>query len=286
MTRKNKQTPEKDHQTFAAENKIARQLITKFSQAFISWFPFGSSGFALVSLLLKQEWFITFLVFPLMIISIAWGAFTTSFLKQIQHHAQEIGQESANAFVRWLRAIATALKWQLAGVEDKYLQCQGNACLYYTTEGYQTTFKPLLQDVFVPLELSPNFFRAATGEYVPMVGGYGGEMQGEEGFTIWDVLQRTKTNPTYRNLVILALGGYGKTTLLRHITYTYSQKKLLRGVPKLLPVLLLLRKWQALIVKEKPDLVTLIEKYHLPSLPQGKDLSIPNKGVAKKRDTM
>jgi predicted NACHT family NTPase len=79
-------------------------------------------------------------------------------------------------------------------------------------------------------------------------------------------------------MVIHAWGGYGKTTLLRHITYIYCQKLYNQApykAPKLLPVLLDFRQWQKVIIEEKPDLPTLIEKYHLPYLPGGKDVKLP-----------
>ena len=79
-------------------------------------------------------------------------------------------------------------------------------------------------------------------------------------------------------MVIQAWGGYGKTTLLRHITYIYCQKLYSQApykAPKLLPVLLDFRQWQKVIIEEKPDLPTLIEKYHLLYLPGGKDVKLP-----------
>ena len=78
-------------------------------------------------------------------------------------------------------------------------------------------------------------------------------------------------------MAILAWGGYGKTTLLRHITYTYAKHRHRRyRVPKFLPVLLYLRKWQEAIATEQNlDLPGLIEKHHLPSLPEGAGLQLP-----------
>ena len=65
---------------------------------------------------------------------------------------------------------------------------------------------------------------------------------------------------------------------MRHITYIYCQKLYSQApykAPKLLPVLLDFRQWQKVIIEEKPDLPTLIEKYHLPYLPGGKDVKLP-----------
>ena len=78
-------------------------------------------------------------------------------------------------------------------------------------------------------------------------------------------------------MAILAWGGSGKTTLLRHITYTYTQYRHHRyKVPHFLPVLLPLRKWQETIATEQNlDLPSLIEKHHIPNLPEGTDLRLP-----------
>ena len=247
--------------------------------------PFFSSSIVFLSLLIKQDWFIALVTFPVTIGSAIWAAYSDSLVNRFSEIYKERGAKDADSFMAWVdktdQAIKEAIKWQLAKPEEKYLTCQGNACLYRSTEGTSSIFKPLLKDVFVPLELSGEFFPDSIGELIPNPRGYQWDKklwdkQQKEGLTIWDILKRVPKNPAYRTLAILAWGGYGKTTLLRHITYTYAQKKLQREVPKLLPVLILLRRWQTLIAEEKPDLVTLIEDHHIPSLPQGKDFKRPN----------
>ena len=90
------------------------------------------------------------------------------------------------------------------------------------------------------------------------------------------MLSQTHKVPAYRRLAVLAWGGFGKTTLLRHVTYSYMTKRYKRyKAPKLLPVLLYLRQWQELLANSPPDLPTLIEKHHIPYLPEGKQLKLP-----------
>ena len=99
----------------------------------------------------------------------------------------------------------------------------------------------------------------------------------EKGISIWQIWQQIKEYPAFKSLAITAWGGYGKTTLLEHITYIYTNKKYKEHkVPKLLPVLILLRTRQQTII-ETPnlDLSTLIEKHHIPELPTSEDLQIP-----------
>ncbi len=270
---------------FDGDKKIARKFISQGAETLIRWMPLGGSGSVLLTFFLQQEWLMALLMFPIMIVTVIWAAYSKSVLTRFGEIYAERGKQDVDSLMTWIdridKAIKETIKWQLAGVEDKYLECQGNACIYYTTEGTSSTFKPQLKDVFVPLELSAEFIRDESGENIPNPRGYQWDkqlaklMSQQDALTIWDVLKRVPKNPAYRTLGILAWGGYGKTTLLRHITYTYYQKRLLRGVPKLLPVLLLLRKWQTLIAEEKPDLVTLIEKHHIPSLPQGNNLKRP-----------
>ena len=44
----------------------------------------------------------------------------------------------------------------------------------------------------------------------------------QDTFRIWALLKQVKDYPAYSRLVILAQGGYGKTTLLRHVAYIYA----------------------------------------------------------------
>ncbi len=282
---KETKTPPESKVAIATATKSAQGFVQTAVNALIKFVPIGGSGFAFFSFLLQQQWVLVLITFPATVLAVIWAAYSESVLTRFYKIYKEKGTKDVDSLMAWVekidQAIKETIKWQLSGVEDKYLKCQGDDCLFYSTEGTHSTFKPLLKDVFVPLELSGNFLRDTIGENIPNPRGYKWDkqliqlMNQNDGLTIWDVLKRTKKNPSYRTLAILAWGGYGKTTLLRHITYTYAQKKLQRGVPKLLPVLLLLRKWQTLIVKEKPDLITLIEEHHIPSLPQGKNLKRP-----------
>ncbi|MEM8810844.1 MAG: hypothetical protein AAGF01_32950, partial [Cyanobacteria bacterium P01_G01_bin.38] len=68
----------------------------------------------------------------------------------------------------------------------------------------------------------------------------------QQNLTIWDLLRQVRQANAYSRLAILAQGGYGKTTLLRHIAFTYAtgrdEEPQFQGVPKLVPMLLYLRK--------------------------------------------
>lgn len=273
-----------------AERKIAQKFVSGTTQAFIQWMPLGGSGGLLFSFLLNQEWVNALITFPVTIITVVWSRYTEGFLTQLGAVYQERGKDDANSLMTFLNKLDETMRWQLAGTKNQYLQYQNNDCLHYTTEGVAKTFKPLLKDVFVPLGLSSNFIRGAKGEDLPGLPGFKWDkkiiekLQKDEGLKIWDVLSKGKRNPGYRHLVIQAWGGYGKTTLLRHITYTYTSKtRNIGNTPDLIPVLLYLRQCQSKIMAtadgQRIDLPTLIEEFHIPNLPQGKTLKLPPKWV-------
>ncbi len=266
------------------ERTKARKIVQGFTQALIQWMPLGGSGLALVSFLLQKEWLQSLLMFPVMAVTVVWAAYTEAVLTRLREIAQERGRRDVDSALAWLSEIDRAIRWQLAGTEDKYLQCQGSACREYRTEGFSRgTFVPLLSEVFVPLELSSAFIKVISGEELPMFPGFRPEdaekvrATAQDELRIWDLLARVTSYPVFSRMAILAWGGYGKTTLLRHIAYTYAKHRHRPyKVPKFLPVLLYLRQWQKAIATEKTlDLPRLIEKHHLPNLPGGAELKFP-----------
>ncbi|MGK7880594.1 MAG: GUN4 domain-containing protein [Crocosphaera sp.] len=253
----------------------------------IRYAPFGGSVFALGSFIKDSQWIQAIItVFPTIATTI-WAAYSKAFLDRLTEIYSEEGKKGADAFKRIQDSLSEAIKWQLAATDDKYIKCQGNECVQYTTEGLGNIFRPQLKDVFVSLELSGNFVRNTDGQNLPLFPGFSWEKKlmrqtlSKEGLSIWYLLKKASKNTSYRSLIIQAWGGYGKTTLLRHVTHIYTHKLYQKNAykaPKLLPVLLYLRIWQEVIAKDDaPDLPTLIEKYHIPNLPQGEDLKLPQK---------
>ncbi|WP_299413599.1 GUN4 domain-containing protein [Acaryochloris sp. IP29b_bin.148] len=150
-----------------------------------------------------------------------------------------------------------------------YLQRQANLCEEAITEGFNpdNTAIPLLEEVFVPLDLS--------GAGVMEFGEHrkGNPLATEtaskpDSLDIWRLLGRTRQDRKFKRMVILAKGGMGKTTLLRHIILIYAQEKYRRrGAPKLTPILLRLRNFaQTWKLETLPSLPQLITEIHLPKL--------------------
>ncbi|MGK7931761.1 MAG: GUN4 domain-containing protein [Microcystaceae cyanobacterium] len=280
---------ESSNSSLETQQKDAKKWIQKTAQTLIQWTPLGGSGGITISFLLQHEWFLSLLMFPVMIVTIIWARYTESFLTRLGEVYAERGRKDVDNLMSWQQKVSESLtetiKWQLARTDDNYLKCQASDCQQYKTEGFNT-FKPNLRDVFVPLELSGGFFRRIENQMIPpQLTGFSWQKKlaqqafSKEGLSIWYILRTIQKESINRSFIIQAWGGYGKTTLLRHITYIYShnldQKKPYKA-PKLLPVLLYLRKWQEVMAQENaPDLPTLIEKHHIPSLAKGKQLKLP-----------
>ena len=155
----------------------------------------------------------------------------------------------------------------------KYLERQALLCEEFTVEGFNPdrTAIPLLEDVFVPLDLSGALGSGALGRSLTH-----SDLESEN-LSIWHLLARSRKDRKFRQMTIQAKGGMGKTTLLRHIALIYGQRKHRRyRAPKLIPVLLRLRDWtEELTQKKPPSLPNLITKFHVPSLSKNQPLTPP-----------
>jgi hypothetical protein len=162
----------------------------------------------------------------------------------------------------------------------QYLKQQARLCEEFTAEGFNPdrTAIPLLEEVFVPLDLSGAI---SSGE------GNVGQMRLDaallsEDLQIWDLLARSRHDRQFRQMSIQAKGGMGKTTLLRHVALIYGQGKHKRRAPKLVPILLQLRDWIEPLTREKPpSLPKLITEFHIPSLSKNQPLTAPSQWAEK-----
>jgi hypothetical protein len=151
------------------------------------------------------------------------------------------------------------------GAEDAYLLCQALDCRDYKPEGMgarDRTFVPMLPEVFVPLELDSSSI--LPGLQLPSR--HTGDPFQEQ--RIWDFLAQAKREPAYRQLAIVAWGGFGKTTLLKHLAYTFGMKQQQRfQVPFWVPILLPLRTYRQVLSQETPpSLPDLVMQHHVKQL--------------------
>ncbi|MDX2215359.1 MAG: GUN4 domain-containing protein [Oculatellaceae cyanobacterium bins.114] len=171
--------------------------------------------------------------------------------------------------------------------EGHYLKQQARLCEEFTSEGFNPdrTAIPLLEDVFVPLELQGILASDAfTQSNKPQkVWSQRDAVLYSENLSIWNVLARSKRDRKFRQMSIQAKGGMGKTTLLRHIALIYGQRKQRRyRAPKLVPVLLRLRDWSdSLTQPQPPSLPKLMSEFHVPSLSRNQPLTPPLKWAEK-----
>ncbi|WP_299412153.1 NACHT domain-containing protein [Acaryochloris sp. IP29b_bin.148] len=206
-----------------------------------------------------------------------------SFLKPIHKGTQDRlakAGESAN------KALDHGLA-KVSGVEEQYFRCQAWACRRQKSEGviqHDGIFMPLLEEIYVPLELDanslPSGWRQFTDQFLKK-----SPYDQERGRKIWDLLGKTKREVTFRQIVVLAWGGYGKTTLLKHIAHTYGMNQQGKyGVPRRVPFLLVLRKHRDRLAQEQPPtLPELIKNHHIPDLPDSDKLAnLPDDWVQQK----
>ncbi|NJL47357.1 MAG: NACHT domain-containing protein [Leptolyngbyaceae cyanobacterium SM2_5_2] len=192
-----------------------------------------------------------------------------------QRRLEETGKTINQTIDRTTERVVT----RATGFEDWYLQCQAWDCQSYRPEGvaqYEGIFSPLLEEVFVPLALDLSGTLPGFKPTAQELTAQDCEQLAES--NVWHFLGRAEQTRPFRQLVILAWGGYGKTTLLKHIAYIYgTQQHHRHQVRKRLPVLLVLRKYRDLLAQENPpDLPALITQYHIPSLPkEGRDMLVP-----------
>jgi hypothetical protein len=231
-------------------------LVRKSAQLVTRWSPLGATSFAFASFLLKQEWMTALLLFPVTLVSGVWAAYSKGFIERMNEIYAERAKKDADSLVAWMDSLNEALKWQFSGFEAKYLKLQAKLCVDYETEGFNPdlTATLRLEKVFVELELS-GFLPEAQRTNL-------------DNLDIWQLLRMSRKDPTYRQMVIQAKGGFGKTTLLRHIALIYGQGQYHRHrTPRRIPFLLRLRDLRLQLAQDPlPTLPELITNHYLPNL--------------------
>jgi hypothetical protein len=200
-------------------------------------------------------------------------SYAAKMLQPIHEGNKRRFENTGKAFDKAFDNAANQFITKASGFENRYLECQMYDCQAMRSEGvaqYEGIFAPLLEEVFVPLALG-------TGAIAPGFQFQDGEIDSTTDLSIWRFLARAEKEPTFKQLAILAWGGYGKTTLLKHIAYIYATKKQQQyDVPRRIPVLLAFRKYRELLSQETPpSLPVLVAQHHIPSLPGGADLVVP-----------
>ena len=208
-------------------------------------------------------------------------ALTAPMGKKIKKGAEVMGEGAAELAEDRAQGITD----KVLGVDDRYLKLQKEDCQASVCDGIAQIFTPLLEEIFVPLSMtftdrSSSWERCEQEEAETMAS------LNNKDAVIWQYLKIAEKSSTqgtrYRRMAILAWGGYGKTTLLRHIAYIYSSKQQGRyGVKAKIPMFLALKTYGKLMVNEPSlTLPDLIMKHHVPHLSRG--LTLPEGWAAAK----
>jgi len=203
-------------------------------------------------------------------------SYAAKLLQPIHKGNDERLDRLGNAINDGINRAGDAVVAKVTSVEDRYFDAQAADCELCRTEGVGKIVRiatPMLEDVFVRLSLNLNLGSAGfrnEQRFTQLVKSENSNKEDlETRFTvdIWELLAKSKHDSIYRQIAILAWGGFGKTTLLRHVTYRLCRNKQNQDVRRFVPVLLLLRNYRDLLTQKNPeDLPTLIEKRHLPNL--------------------
>ena len=259
-----------------------RKFVQQSVNALIRWMPLGGSGWLFVSYLLQQEWLLTLVTFPITAVTAVWAAYSQQFIEQLQDIYGQRGRSDANKLVAWMDSADEALKWQFSGFEARYLECQRLDCQEDDPEGMKNEglFTPLLREVFVPLRLSGDTLIQSGFSWQERFierSQADPERGKNDILLIWDLMRDVKRYPQLRQIAVRAWGGYGKTTLLKHVTYAYCTREYKKyRAPKLTPILLYLARCHGQLTKSKAlSLPELLTTYHIPALPKGRSLKLP-----------
>ncbi|MEI6332847.1 MAG: NACHT domain-containing protein, partial [Pseudanabaena sp. ELA645] len=195
--------------------------------------------------------------------------------KGTKKRLEDFGKEAD----RRIDILSEAVVARVLSMEERYFKAQAADCELYKTEGVGKidgrVKGHLLEDVFVRLELNRNQRRAGwSGKNYRS--NRGDNTLEDLTTDIWTLLLKGERDPLYKQIAILAWGGFGKTTLLRHVTYQLGRNKQSSEITRFVPVLLLLRKYRDLLGQEHPkDLSIIIEEHHIPNLITGEELRMP-----------
>ncbi len=198
-------------------------------------------------------------------------------LKKIKKGADQIGEASATAAEKTAQnAIAKA-----TGVDAKYLEAQKLDCQTDRCQGIMQSYVPLLEEIFVDLTLDTGAIAAGWQTLQGQEREQLSHLQSRH-FKIWHLLKQAEQQPLFRQMAIVAWGGFGKTTLLKHIAYIYSSQQQQRyGVSARVPVLLSLGDcWKKCLATQEltgaaAQLGHVIEMYHVARLPGGGEVKLP-----------
>ena len=223
------------------------------------------------------------------ILSVFW-AYIKNFLERLKERLAKKGTEDADHFLEGIELLQKQLKEksskniaieaessQLYDFESKYLEEQKFACYEDRAVGIRQLEGidnyPLLQEIFVPLRLTVNARDAGYNRY-----------ESEEDYKttqIWDLLINSQNRQKLKQIAIHAWGGFGKTTLLKHLAFVYSVRAYEKyKAPKFIPFLIYLAGCYKTLSKDNPpSLPEFLTNDHVNELLKDRELTAPSDWV-------
>ncbi|MEH1954915.1 GUN4 domain-containing protein [Nostoc sp.] len=194
-------------------------------------------------------------------------------MEAIEKKAEEKGEKAGQWVGEQIDTLPAKFRERTSDFQGTYQQTLVDFYRDYKTEGFRIGLPVLdLEDVFVPLKVETE-----TPENIP------GAMVSDqspsktlENQEIWNFLAAIPKEPVYRCMAVIAPPGYGKTTLLKHLTLTYAKND--HGkykAPKFVPVLLYLRDVREQITSQQPPTLPQLITDHLKIQPAFAELNPP-----------
>jgi hypothetical protein len=153
-----------------------RRYVQKAVDALIQWIPLGGSGGAFVHFFLQQEWVMTVITLPVMVVTAVWARYTGNFTARLGEIAGDRGTQDADALAALLDRVDRAIRWRFSGSEGQCLKAQASACRAYVSHSEvplpSGILNPDLDEVYVPLKLSSEFLRNFEGQALPTLPGF------------------------------------------------------------------------------------------------------------------
>ncbi|BAY20238.1 hypothetical protein NIES21_61080 (plasmid) [Anabaenopsis circularis NIES-21] len=250
-------------QSIPVMSKIARRRVMFFSKSLhnLLLLFLVAIGLAITVHFVLNNQFAAAILFLVLTLILTLLLIASKFLIQfITHISQkwDAGQQQlASHLANKIWSEMELICWKLTSqFQAKYYKNLVYTYRTYRTQGLKTpgAFTPDLGKVFVPLRVSSKSpIQMSRGLIQKETSG---------NLKIWDFLAGTNVQPAYRCMVVIAPPGYGKTTLLEHLSLTYAknlQRQQHNLAPKLIPILLYLRKVSDKIKSSQdPNLAQLI----------------------------
>ena len=250
-----------------------QKLIKKVQDSIFQWTPLVWSTERLLSITRDQILTGVVASLPFLVISGVWAVYRKNFISTIKEWAGSHGRQHAQTLTQFVEQAVKRLKYYFTSADSRFARAQGKACCEYLepiARASQLGSVPKrLNEVYVPLVIQSGVSEKAF----EVLSKSSTSNAHKEAQYIWDLLRQAKTNTSLRRVILLAPGGFGKTTLLKSVAYRYglepketcSEKQ----VPLLVPILLYLKDCQHDIVQVDaldsqtygPDLSTLVVKY-------------------------